>query len=152
MSARRSLVFDGDRLSLDEGADGRSFGADRRCFEGRPVKGAFAHVCALVDPDAALPFDQPEVQQARREVLASWIPQLGRSLVCLTTLTLDSVRYGGAVTVCEHERAFADDPFARLFPGTVVRTDLFCRVDPPPGPVIERYAGAPWPGGNFVGS
>ncbi len=151
MSERRELFFDGRHLTLEEGAEGRTFSADRRCFDCEPVRGAFAHVCALTDPDAALPFDQPEVQQARRDALASWIPLLGDSLVCLTTLSLDSVRYGGAVTVCEHERAFADDPFARLFPGTVVRTDLFSRVDPPAGPVVERYAGAPWPGGSFDG-
>jgi hypothetical protein len=31
----------------------------------------------------------------------------------------------------------------------LVRTDLFSRVNPPPGRPIERYAGAPWPGGAF---
>ncbi len=46
-------------------------------------------------------------------------------------------------------RQFGQDPFARLFPGTIVRSDLFCPVAPPPGPVIERYAGVPWPGGGF---
>jgi hypothetical protein len=30
-----------------------------------------------------------------------------------------------------------------------VQTDLFCCVPPPPGPVIERYAGVAWPGGHF---
>jgi hypothetical protein len=44
---------------------------------------------------------------------------------------------------------FDADPFARIFPGTVARTDLFCPVAPAPGPVVERYAGAPWPGGRF---
>jgi hypothetical protein len=149
VSAPRELVFDGEELTLDGSARGRRFSADPRCFDGEPVKSAFAHVCALTDPDAALPFDQPEVQQARRDALATWIPMLGDSLVCLTTLSLDSTRFGGAVTVCEHERSFADDPFARLFPGTVVRTGLFSRVQPPAGPVIERYAGAPWPAGSF---
>ena len=32
---------------------------------------------------------------------------------------------------------------------TVVEADFFCPVSPPSGPVIERYAGAPWPGGSF---
>ena len=41
------------------------------------------------------------------------------------------------------------DPFARLFPGTVVRSDIFCEVAPPAGPVTERYAGVAWPGGRF---
>lgn len=44
-----------------------------------------------------------------------------------------------------------DDPFARLFAGTLLRTDLFGEAAPPPGPGIERYAGVPWPGGRFDG-
>jgi hypothetical protein len=44
---------------------------------------------------------------------------------------------------------FYDDPFARIFPGTVVETDEFCAVPPPPGPVMERYSGVAWPGGRF---
>ena len=39
--------------------------------------------------------------------------------------------------------------FARIFPGTVVETELFCPVAPPPGPVVERYSGVAWPGGRF---
>jgi hypothetical protein len=56
------------------------------------------------------------------------------------------------VTVARTARRFADDPFARLFPGTIVETSEFCEVPPPPGPVIERYAGAPWPAGSFASS
>jgi hypothetical protein len=122
---------------------------DSRCVEGEPVDGAFAHVCALADPGAALRYDEPEVQQARRAALAWWIPMLGDDLVCLSTFALDASRYGGALTVARDPFLFGDDPFLRLFPGTVVRTDLFCPVLPPPGPPIERYAGAPWPGGRF---
>jgi hypothetical protein len=44
--------------------------------------------------------------------------------------------------VATSPEAFASDPFARLFGGTVVRTDAFAAVPPPPGPVMERYAGA----------
>ena len=113
------------------------------------MKGAFAHVCALPDKAAALRFDEPEVQQARRDALAWWIPLLGDDLVCLSTFALDASRYAGAVTVARDPSLFADDPFCRLFPGTVVPTDSFCEVAPPPGPAIERYAGAPWPGGGF---
>ena len=108
---------------------------------------AYAHVCAAVDEAAKLPFDTQEVQQARRDALAWWIPLLGGSLVCLTTLAVDSVNYGGAVTVTTDPSRFDEDPFARLFPGTVVRTSLFCEVPAPPGPVIERYRGVAWPGG-----
>ena len=144
----RYLFLDGDQLSLDESARGRRFGADRRCFMGAPMQ-AYAHVCAQEDPDARLPFDAPEVQQARRDALAWWIPMLGDDLVCLTTLSIDAVNYGGAITVCREWRRLGDDPFARLFPGRVLETDLFSQAEPPPGPVMERYGGAPWPGGSF---
>lgn len=41
----------------------------------------------------AVPFDFPEVQQARRDALAWWIDLLGDSLVCVTTLAADPVHY-----------------------------------------------------------
>ncbi len=111
---------------------------------------AWAHVCALADDDARLPYDTPEVQGVRRDALAWWIPLLGDSLICMTTLALDSVDYGGAVTVATERSFFGADPFARIFPGTVVETELFSRVPPPPGPVVERTAGVAWPGGRFA--
>jgi hypothetical protein len=143
------LVFDGAGLSADPRAPGRRLRVDARCLGAPAVKGAYAHVCALADEDAWLRFDEPEVQQARRDALAWWIPLLGESLVCLSTFAIDDSRCAGAVTVATDPDAFDSDPFARLFPGTVVRTDLFCTVPAPTGPVIERYAGAPWPGGRF---
>jgi hypothetical protein len=143
------LVWDGRELATALGASGRRFRADPRCFLGEPVTEAWAHVCALPHEGAKVPFDMPEVQQVRRDALAWWIPELGDALVCLTTLAVDAVHYGGAVTVATHPAAFHDDPFARLFPGTIVRTSLFCPVLPPPGPVEERYSGVAWPGGSF---
>jgi hypothetical protein len=143
------VVFDGRRLTRDTRAPGRRLRVDAGCFEGERVREAFAHVCALPDRHAALRYDEPEVQQARRDALAWWIPMLGDRLVCLSTFAVDASLCGGAVTVALDPSPFKDDPFARLFPGTVVRTDLFCAVAPPPGPPIERYAGAPWPGGRF---
>ena len=143
------VVFDGARLSLDPRAPGRRLRVDPRCVEGEPVHGAFAHVCALSGRSAALRYDEPEVQQARRDALAWWIPTLGDELICLTTFAIDASRCAGAMTVARDPAKFGDDPFARLFPGTVVPTDLFCAVPPPAGPPIERYAGAPWPGGRF---
>ena len=142
------IVFDGERLSTDRGATGRRFRADPRCFVGRVAPDAYAHVCALVDEEAKLPFDTPEVQQVRRDALAWWIPMLGESLLCLTTLAVDSVNYGGAITVTTDPSRFDEDPFARIFRGMVVRTSLFCAVPAPPGPVIERYRGVAWPGGR----
>lgn len=142
------MSFDGRGLHAGRGP-GRCFMVDARCLEGVPVLGAYAHVCALSDEDAALEFDQPEIQHVRRDALAWWIPLLGDALVCLTTLALDEARYGGAITVTREPVAWADDPFARIFPGSVVRSDLFCAVPPPAGPVLERYAGVAWPGGRF---
>ena len=89
------LVWDGVSLARELGAPGRRFRADPRCFAGEPVR-AWAHVCALPDEDARLPYDTPEVQGVRRDALAWWIPLLGDTLVCVTTLALDSVNYGGA--------------------------------------------------------
>jgi hypothetical protein len=48
----------------------------------------------------------------------------------------------GAATVAGRPTHSAEDPFARLFPATVVRVDFLCPVPAPPGPVIERYEGA----------
>ena len=110
---------------------------------------AWAHVCALPDDDAKLPYDTPEVQGARRDALAWWIPLLGDTFVCLTTLAVNSVNCAGAITVATDRFAFDDDPFSRIFPGTVVETELFCRVPAPAGPAIERSSGAAWPGGSF---
>ncbi len=143
------VVFDGKRLSADTRAPGRRLRVDSRCVEGERVAGTYANVCALPERDAALRYDEPEVQQARRDALAWWIPLLGDAFVCLSTFALDASRCGGAVTVAREPSRFEDDPFARLFPGTIVESDLFCEVRPPAGPPIERYAGAPWPGGGF---
>jgi hypothetical protein len=49
-------------------------------------------------------------------------------------------------------RFFDLDPFARIFPGAVVQTDLFSVADPPGGPAIEPYSGVAWPGGRFESS
>jgi hypothetical protein len=143
------LIWDGRELATRLDAPGRRLRADPRCLAGTPVAGAWAHVCALPDAAARLPFDDPAVQQARRDALGWWIPLLGDALVCITTLALDPVNYAGAVTVARHPAAFGSDPFARIFPGTTVRTDLFTPVPPPAGPVIERYSGVAWPGGSF---
>jgi hypothetical protein len=144
------LTFDGGALRGGTGGAGRPFMVDARCLTGEPVHGAWAHVCALPEPAAAVAFDQPEVQHVRRDALAWWIPLLGDALICLTTLALDEARYGGAITVTRERVDWSHDPFTRIFPGTVIRTELFSPVAPPPGPVVERYAGIAWPGGSFA--
>src|SRR5262245_606432 len=141
--------FDGERLSDDPHGPGRRLRIDARCVGDKKVEGAYAHVCALTEDDAALRYDEPEAQQARRDVLAWWIPMLGHEYVCLSTFALDESRCAGAVTVATNPGRFDDDPFARLFPGTTVESDFFSRVTPPPGPLIERYSGTPWPAGEF---
>lgn len=118
---------------------------DPRCIRGEPLAGLFAHVCAG-DP---IPYDDTAIQEARREVLAWWIPLLGDGFVCFTTLALDAVHCVGAITATSGVAPFDTDPFARLFPSRVVESDLFCPVPPPPGPAIERYSGVAWPGGHF---
>jgi len=150
VSAGSSLVFwDGETLTTERGTSGRRLRADPRCLADGAAPEAYAHVCALADPSAALRFDEPEVQQARRDALAWWIPLLGDELVCLTTLAVDASLYGGAITVARSPRWFGEDPFARIFRGTTIRTTLFAQVAAPGGPAIERYSGIPWPGGAF---
>jgi hypothetical protein len=124
---------------------GRKVRPDPRTIRGEPVPGAFVHLC-VGEP---IPFDFPEIQQARRDALAWWVPLLGDALVCVTTLALDSVHCVGAITVATGDAFFDADPFARIFPATTLRSDLFGRVPSPVGPVIERYAGVAWPGGRF---
>ena len=151
MSDGSSLIFfDGAELTTKRGTPGRRFRADPRCLAPEPAPKAYAHVCALADPEAALRFDEPEIQQARRDALAWWIPLLGDDFVCVTTLAVDPVNYGGAITVARSADRFGEDPFARIFPGTIVETELFVPVAPPVGPAIERYSGAAWPGGAFA--
>jgi hypothetical protein len=143
------LVFDRAGLSTLARASGRRLQIDTCCLSGEPVRGAFAHVGTLSDSDAALRFDEHEVQQARRDVLASWIPLLGADLCASPPAPLMPAGTGRDHRGAAPGDRFGDDPFARLFPGTLMETDLFAEAPPPPGPVIERYAGLPWPGGGF---
>ena len=144
------IVFDGERLTTDTSAPGRRLRIDARCLEGESVEDAYAHVCALTDPQAQIPYDEPEVQGVRRDAMGWWIPLLGDSLICLSSLATDVVNYAGAITVASDPARFAEDPFARLFTGTTVKTDLFSVVAPAAGPIVERYTGAPWPAGSFA--
>ena len=119
--------FDGTTLTPERLPEGRRLRLDARMLDGEPVEHAYAHVCALTDDDAALRYDEPEVQQVRRDALAWWIPMLGGDLVSLSTFALDASRCAGAVTVARRPDLFGSDPFARLFPGTVVETSAVRR-------------------------
>ena len=145
------MSFDGRTLSAGADGGGLSFMVDSRCLEGPSVAEAEAWVFAPDDGQDAVPYDQPEVQGARRDALAWWYGMLGDALVCHTTLALDESLCAGAITVVRGQVPVrpSDDPFSRLYAPRCVPCDLFGVVDPPPGPVLERYAGAPWPGGSF---
>jgi hypothetical protein len=101
----------------------------------------------LVPPELAPLFDDPAVSQAMRRVLA------GPPFAAVSTLVRDAVHFAGAVTVEQVDQPdrLADDPFALLHPARVLRVGpgMFGAVAPPPGPVVQRYAGQPWPVAGF---
>lgn len=99
-----------------------------------------------IDRDRAPLFDDPAVSGALRAVLA------GPSPDAVSTLVVDSSHFAGAVTVRRTDpAALTADPFARIAPASVLQVGpgLFGRVRPVPGPVIQRYAGQPWPAAGF---
>ncbi len=77
----------------------------------------------------------------------------GPPFAAVSTLVRDAVHFAGAVTVGWNDDLgrLGDDPFARLQPARLLRVGpgMFGRVPPPPGPVIQRYAGKPWPVTGF---
>lgn len=94
--------------------------------------------------------DDPIAIQARRAVLRD-----GR-LPAVSILTDDPVHLAGAITLARTDRpeellALADDPFARV--GHARQLDIGAGVlgwiPLTAGPVVERYAGAPWPSDNW---
>ena len=108
------VSFDGAKLDSDPHA-GRRLRIDARCLAGEPVKGAYASVCALPDRDAALRFDEPEVQQVRRDALAWWIPLLGDELICISTCAVDASRFAGALTAARSKDLLDQDRSAGSF-------------------------------------
>ncbi len=117
---------------------------DRRLLT---ADGGPCRVSLLLLPADARPIaDDPAAVQARRCVLRDGRP------AAVSILTDDPVHLAGALTVARtdhpHEvSALHDDPFARLGPTLIL--DIGPGVLGPAllalGPVIERYAGAPWP-------
>jgi hypothetical protein len=114
------------------------------------ASGAAAHVSlALPPPGVRLLFDDPAVQQARRDVLAA------RPFDAVTTLLSDASHFEGSLTVARGADVgrLADDPFARIFPARilVVAAGVVGTVPAPAGPVLERYGSAqPWPADRFA--
>ncbi len=94
--------------------------------------------------------DDPGVVECRRDVLRDGRPA-GVSL-----LTADPVHVAGAITVALADRpdqvqALADDPFRRLGRGRTLHVGpgLLGPAAFDLAPVVERYAGAPWPHGRW---
>ena len=126
----------------------------------KPVADAVRAYAGIVDPDGApagvsfllLPrdrsplFDDPAVSGALRAVLSGPPPD------AVSTLVRDSSHFAGAITVRRDDpMRLADDPFARLGPTRRLRVGpgLFATAAHPYGPVIQRYAGQPWPATGF---
>jgi hypothetical protein len=104
----------------------------------------------VLPPDGTrLPFDDPAVQQARRDVLR------GPPFEAVSALMRDSSHYEGSIAVARGPDSLErvrDDPFARLFTARVLRVGagLLGRTSAPVGPSIERYGSAnPWPADRF---
>ena len=147
-------------LTLD-GRPAGTLAAWRRAA--KPVREALRVDERLIDPDGAaawislvlappgirLAFDDLVVQQARRAVLQHPFP------AAVSTLLRDDSHFEGAITVARsmaEKRRVRDDPFARIFPSTLLSVEdgLLGSVAPPTGPTIERYgSGNPWPWDRF---
>lgn len=100
----------------------------------------------LVAAPRELVFDDPAVQRARQLVLAGAGPW-----TAVTTLVSDPVHCRGWLVAAPPGAGF-DDPFAALGPATRLAVGPGLLAAAPlrlPAPVIERYAGKPWPQSGF---
>ena len=129
----------------DQGRPAGALGTDVRAVD-RAGEPAWVSL-ALAPPGLRLLLDDPAVSWALRRVLA------GPAREVVSTLTLDAATIGGALTAVRAPSASAllDDPFRRLFPTRVLRVEVgfLGRMPAPVGPVIQRYAGSPWPWDRF---
>ena len=102
---------------------------------------------ALAPEPLRVLFDDAAVCQAMRVVLA------GSPVAVMSTLVRDPSTIGGAFTATHAPtpEVVADDPFARIFPRTLLRVDggFVGTMSAPAGPGVQRYAGAPWPWDHF---
>jgi hypothetical protein len=127
--------------------NGRKPTRDAVRMDGRIVDrdgtGARVYV-TLLDRGREPLFDDPTVSGAMRAILA------GPPADAVTTFVRDSSHFSGGLSVWRDGLPH-DDPFVRLGPSRVfdVGPGLFGRLAPPPGPVIQRYAGQPWPMAGF---
>jgi hypothetical protein len=144
-------------------ADGAQLGflATWLVGKGRKPLGALGIDARAIDPDGRpawislalapertrVQFDDPAVCQAMRMVLS------GPHTDVMSTLVRDPSTIGGAFTATHAPKSedLVHDPFARIFPRTLLRVDAgFVGTMPAPaGPGVQRYAGAPWPWDHF---
>lgn len=121
---------------------------DRRVID--PDGPAMAVSLALAGARPVL-YDDPAVIAATRAALDGPPPAFR------STLSRDAAHIAGAVSGVPAALADAwpgwwdDDPFLRVFPRRRLLVDpgLFGPAHPPPGPVHQRYGGAPWPVAGF---
>lgn len=154
-SARAVDTADGEQLLV------AAWSSPRRQVPGaarvdRRVVGAggppMAVSLALAPSGVRVLFDDPTVVRATQAVMEQPWPAF------VSTLALDAAHIAGAVTGVEADVAdlwpdwWSSDPFARLFPARRLRVPAGCfrPVDPPCGPVHQRYGGAPWPVADFA--
>lgn len=100
----------------------------------------------LVDAQRDLVFDDPVVQRARQLVLAA-----GGPWTSLTTLVSDASHFRGSLVAVPGDGDF-DDPFELIGRGRRLHLEPGLLSAGPlrlPSPVIERYAGQPWPQSGF---
>lgn len=109
--------------------------------------GAACRISLVLLADNVRPIaDDPAAIQARRAVLRD-----GR-LTAVSMMAGDPVHIAGSLTLARTDHpdelhALTDDPFARLGPARQldIGPGVLGWVPIIGGPVVERYAGAPWP-------
>lgn len=119
--------------------------ADPAAFDpgGPPATASYV----LVPASRAVIFDDPAVQRARQLVLAAAEPWSA-----VTTLVADAVHFRGSLTAVAEPGAAFDDPFTLVAPARRLAVGPGLLSAGPlrlPSPVIERYAGQPWPQSGF---
>lgn len=100
------------------------------------------------DGGESLAFDDGAVTAALRRVLAAPWP------VAVSTALVDWSRIAGCLTLATSEAEVERDPFARVFPRTVLRiaAGSLGAIPAPTGPCLTRYgSGNPWPWDRYDG-
>jgi hypothetical protein len=117
--------------------------ADPRAFD---PSGPAAWLSFVRPPARAVLFDDLAVQRARQRVMEGPVP------LAVTTFACDPSHFAGSLTAWPDAAAAARDPFARVWPARLLRAGpgLVAGVPVALGPVLERYAGTPWPMDRFV--